>query len=50
MAHKIVTKKTLILTTSESNGEFIYNSGKNDVYIKTATILPMENRDWLFSK
>ena len=38
MAHNIVTKKTLILTTSESNGEFRYDSGKNDVYINS-TIL-----------
>ena len=38
MANNIVRRKTLILTTSESNGEFIYNSGKNDVYINS-TIL-----------
>lgn len=35
MTHNIVTKKTLILKESESNGEFIYNSGKNDVYINS---------------
>ena len=44
MANNIVKRKTLILTTSESNGDFIYNSGKNDVYINS-TILRSPDDD-----
>ena len=35
MANITVKRKTLILTESESNGEFVYNSGEKDIYINS---------------
>ena len=38
MADNIVRRKTLILKTSDSDGKFTYESGKNNVYINSAIL------------